>query len=123
MYCNVEDIQNMMGENLLIQLSNATPPFSAVNEAYVEELIEESTQYIGAYLFGRISTNMTPLLKSICKDLVIYSLYKNRRPTDIPDSIFEIYKEAVKLLDRLQKGSLTEATSVLKSPTIRTKHR
>lgn len=123
MYCSVSDIEKTIGVELLSQLSNSTPPYNSVNEEYVEELITEATEHINAYLAGRVTASLTPLIKSICKDLVHYSLYKNRRPTNIPDSVFEIYKEATKLLDKLQKGSLIEATSILKSPTIRTRHR
>ena len=107
MYCTSEDIEKQITHETLVQLTNDTPPQDTVDDSVTYEAILYSSTLIDGYLQGRyelpISTRL-PLLRIIAIDLSIYRLYSRRLHADMPESILEQYKEAIKTLEKIQKG-------------------
>lgn len=109
MYCVQDDILKQITEPTLIQLTNDLGE-STIDTIIVEEAIIYSSTLIDGYLRGRYSLPLGatfPLLRIIAIDLSIYRLYSRRMIADIPESILNQYKEAIKTLEKLQKGIIT----------------
>ena len=109
MYCSVEDIEKQITHETLVQLTNDNS-LPEVDEAVTFEAILYSSTLIDGYLRGRynlpLDTNL-PLLRIIAIDLSIYRLYSRRLQADMPESILAQYKETIKTLDKIQKGTIT----------------
>jgi phage gp36-like protein len=116
MYCTIEDLIKETDKNLLIDLVNdENEPQENINlldendirSQRIREQILNADEEINAYLRQRYKlplTNVPSLLKSISKDITIYNLYKRRHRLDMPESIVNIYKDKVKLLEKIQNG-------------------
>ena len=68
---------------------------------------------IHGYLRGKYSLPLDthfPLLRTIAIDLSIYRLYSRRIYVEIPATIVENYKNAIKTLEQLKKGVITLQT-------------
>jgi len=131
MYCTSEDIQKQITTPTLIQLTSDESQ-DVVNETITFEAILYSSTLIDGYLRGRYNLPLDtpaclpalngvpgaessapsslcrqaafPLLRIIAIDLSIYRLYGRRLQADMPDSILAQYKEAIKTLEKIQKG-------------------
>ncbi len=109
MYCTSEDIQKQITTPTLIQLTSDDSQ-DVVNETITFEAILYSSTLIDGYLRGRYNLPLDthfPLLRIIAIDLSIYRLYSRRLQADMPESILEQYKEAIKTLEKIQKGIIT----------------
>ena len=109
MYCTSEDIQKQITTPTLIQLTSDDSQ-DVVNETITFEAILYSSTLIDGYLRGRYNLPLDthfPLLRIIAIDLSIYRLYSRRLHSDMPEAILEQYKEAIKILDKIQKGTIT----------------
>lgn len=110
MYCTSQDIEKQITREILVQLTNDTPLQDTVDDSVTYEAILYSSTLIDGYLQGRydlpINTRL-PLLRIVAIDLSIYRLYSRRLHADMPDSILEQYKEAIKTLEKIQKGIIT----------------
>ena len=112
MYCSVEDIEKQITHETLVQLTNDNS-LPEVDEAVTFEAILYSSTLIDGYLRGRynlpLDTHLSPIpiLRIIAIDLSIYRLYSRRLQADMPESILAQYKETIKTLDKIQKGTIT----------------
>ncbi len=109
MYCSVEDIEKQITQATLVQLTNDNS-LPEVDEAVTFEAILYSSTLIDGYLRGRYNLPLDthlPLLRIIAIDLSIYRLYSRRLQADMPESIMAQYKETIKTLDKIQKGTIT----------------
>ena len=108
MYCTSQDIEKQITTPTLIQLTSDNSQ-DAVDEIVTFEAILYSSTLIDGYLRGKYSLPLDtqfPLLRIIAIDLSIYRLYSRRLQADMPDSILEQYKEAIKTLEKIQKGTI-----------------
>lgn len=120
MYCTQEDIEKQITTPILIQLTNDKSE-DAIDETVTFEAILYSSTLIDGYLRGRYELPLNtrlPFLRILAIDLSIYRLYSRRFQADMPGSILEQYKEAIKALEKIQKGIIsleieTENTSNL----------
>ena len=106
MYCQIEDIQKFVDNHTLIQLTDDNQT-GEVDSVVVEEAIIYSETLIDGYLRGRYSLPLAlspKMITYVALDLSIYRLYSRRLSTDMPESINEKYKNAIKTLDKIQKG-------------------
>jgi len=109
MYCTQQDIETQVTTPTLIQLTSDDSQDS-VNETVAYEAILYSSTLIDGYLRGRYNLPLDthfPLLRIIAIDLSIYRLYSRRLQAEMPESILEQYKEAIKTLEKIQKGIIT----------------
>ena len=109
MYCTSQDIEKQITHETLVQLTNDTPPQDTVDDSVTYEAILYSSTLIDGYLRGKYTLPLDahfPLLRIIAIDLSIYRLYSRRLQADMPDSILEQYKESIKTLEKIQKGTI-----------------
>lgn len=109
MYCTSEDIEKQITTPTLIQLTSDNSQ-DAVDETVTFEAILYSSTLIDGYLRGRYELPLNtrlPLLRIIAIDLSIYRLYSRRLQADMPESILEQYKESIRNLDKIQKGTIS----------------
>lgn len=109
MYCTQQDIEKQVTTPTLIQLTSDDSQ-DVVNETIAFEAILYSSTLIDGYLRGRYNLPLDthfPLLRIIAIDLSIYRLYSRRLHADMPEAILEQYKEAIKTLEKIQKGIIT----------------
>lgn len=106
MYCSTEDIQKQITCATLIQLTDDNN-LNVVDETITFEAILYSSVLIDGYLRSRYELPLNahlPLLRILAIDLSIYRLYSRRMQADLPDSIQKKYDEAIKTLEKIQKG-------------------
>lgn len=109
MYCTYEDIEKQITTPTLIQLTNDTPQQDTVDDSVTYEAILYSSTLIDGYLRGKYTLPLDthfPLLRIIAIDLSIYRLYSRRLQADMPESILAQYKESIKTLEKIQKGTI-----------------
>ena len=112
-YCTLEDIQIRIGTLPLVQLTNDNGDDNQIDTVVCEEALIYSSTLIDGYLRGKYSLPLDthfPLLKVIALDLSIYRLYSRRIYTEIPETISENYKNAIKTLELVKKGVITLET-------------
>lgn len=108
MYITIADLQTLIPEAVLTQLSNDNPQAVAVNTAIVEMVIKDACELIDGYLYGRYSlplSNQPSLIAQIAKELARYQLYA-RRPEgfELPPAVEAGYKNSIKLLEKIRDG-------------------
>ena len=113
-YCTSDDIEIQIGKNSLVQLTNDDNTQQTVDSVVVEEALIYSSTLIDGYLRGKYNLPLNtqfPLLSVIAIDICIYRLYSRRIYTDMPETISENYKNAIRTLEQLKKGVITLETS------------
>ncbi len=113
-YCTSDDIEIQIGKNSLVQLTNDDNTQQTVDPVVVEEALIYSSTLIDGYLRGKYNLPLNtqfPLLRVIAIDICIYRLYSRRIYTDMPETISENYKNAIRTLEQLKKGVITLETS------------
>ena len=113
-YCNSNDIEIQIGTNSLVQLTNDDSSQQIVDNVVVEEALIYSSTLIDGYLRGKYTLPLNtqfPLLRVVAIDICIYRLYSRRIYTDIPETISENYKNAIRTLEQLKKGVITLESS------------
>lgn len=113
-YCTSDDIEIQIGKNSLVQLTNDDNTLQTVDSVVVEEALIYSSTLIDGYLRGKYNLPLNtqfPLLRVIAIDICIYRLYSRRIYTEMPETISENYKNAIRTLEQLKKGVITLETS------------
>lgn len=113
-YCTSDDIEIQIGKNSLVQLTNDDNTQQTVDSVVVEEALIYSSTLIDGYLRGKYNLPLNtqfPLLRVIAIDICIYRLYSRRIYTEMPETISENYKNAIRTLEQLKKGVITLETS------------
>lgn len=120
MYCSVDDIRAAISPAELVHLTDEAGT-GEVNEGLVTVIIADVAAVVDGHLRARypLPLSTTPaLLKSVSVDLVVAELYKRRLRTDVPDSIFAAYKNAMALLDKIQKGLIQLGIETKAEPSV-----
>ena len=113
-YCTLEDIQIRIGTLPLVQLTNDNGDDNQIDTIVCEEALIYSSTLIDGYLRGKYTLPLNtqfPLLRVVAIDICIYRLYSRRIYTDIPETISENYKNAIRTLEQLKKGVITLESS------------
>lgn len=108
-YCTLDDIKKAIPEVNIIQLTD-DENLGTVNQARVDDAIAYADQMIDGYLRGRYSLPLSPvpgLINKLSVDLAIFHLYSRRLELEMPQVMMERYKNAVKVLEQVQKGLIT----------------
>lgn len=105
-YCTVDDIKKSIPEANIIQLTDDAGT-GVIDQTKVNEAIAYADQLIDGYLRGRYSLPLNPvpgLVNKLSVDLAIFHLYSRRFELEMPESMMAKYKNAIKLLEQIQKG-------------------
>lgn len=109
-YCTLDDIKKTVPNNDLLQLTDDTVPPAAINQANVDRAIADASELIDGYLRGRYNLPLNPvpgLVNTLSADIAIYRLYARRVKLTPPEGVSERYKDAVKLLEQIQRGLIS----------------
>jgi len=93
----------------LVQLSNEDPAQTAVNEAVLQQALNDASAEIDGYLEGRFALPLgdpPAVLARIACDIAIYRLQSLRPLHDLADARTR-YEDAAELLVRVARGELT----------------
>jgi phage gp36-like protein len=108
-YSTLADIEKLIPEDELIMLTD-DERLGQINSGRVSESIEQADAEIDAYVGGRYSAPLasTPVIvKKLSVDIAIYNLYSRSQLDDIPTIRSERYKNAIKTLEGIAKGSIS----------------
>ena len=119
-YCSISDIVSTIPNVELVQLTNDDGG-DTVDETKITDAISYVGNIIDGYLRGRYTLPLTSIpdeLKYISIDYVVYRLYCRRMYNNLPDVVSQRYKEIMKVLNDIQKGtfSLTSGTDEYANP-------
>lgn len=108
-YCALADLLKRMTEEALMQLTDKEGTGS-VNSERLEEAILSADALIDGHLGDRgVTLPLSPvpvLIKQLSVDLTIWTLFSNRIGEEVPESVKDKYANAIKLLGKMQSGSL-----------------
>ncbi len=123
-YCSVNDIQSVISNDDLVQLTNDSGG-DYVDTAKISEAVLYAENIIDGYLRGRYDLPLAQVpdeLKYIAVDFVVYRLYSLRMYTEIPRSVNEKYQNVIKILTQVQKGIFNlgiESSEAFNNPAIK----
>lgn len=108
MYIAPTDLNEMMSERSLIELSNDESRATSPNMPVLERACEHATQTVDGYLRARyrLPLAQTPtIIRNISLQLARHWLY-SRRPENkgFPENVKETYKQALKELEAISLG-------------------
>jgi phage gp36-like protein len=118
MYCLVEDILKSIDRAVILQLlDDENRGIDSVNlndtsdpaSIRLSEQIQKAQDEIDSYLYSRYILpfeEVPQIVKQIAVDLSIYNCYKRRHYESMPETVDDIYKGKVKLLESIQKGTI-----------------
>jgi phage gp36-like protein len=112
-YCTLEDIKSHIPEQNLIQLTD-DENLGIINETRVNDAIDYADQLIGGYLRGRYTLPLDPvpgLVKKLSIDFSIFWLYSRRFELEMPEGMMNRYKNALKILEMIQRGTVSLGTA------------
>lgn len=105
-YCTIEDIKGCIPESNIVQLTD-DEGLGIVNQARVDKAIAIADSIIDGYLRGRYTLPLSAvpeIIKTIAIDIAVYKLYERRLELEMPETMSARYKNAVKILEQIQKG-------------------
>jgi len=108
-YCTIADLEKIVPNQDLIELTDDTVPAATIVTANVDKAIADAGELIDGYLRANYSLPLTPapgLINTLAADIAVYRLYARRVKLTPPEGVAERYKNALKLLDQIQKGTI-----------------
>lgn len=108
MYCTLDDLISASSEQKLIELTD-DDNLGIVGEEHTANAIDYADQFIDGYLRTQYTVPLSPAPKLIVKlsvDLALFYLYGRRFDTEIPEGQVTRYKNAERILTRIQEGKL-----------------
>lgn len=115
MYCTLDDILAIVPENDLIELTDDSMPALAIDQAVIDRAIGDAGELVDGYLRGRYALPLSPvpgLINTLAADIAVYRLYARRSRLTPPEGVSERYKEAQKLMERIQAGKISIGTEI-----------
>ena len=107
-YSALGDITNLIGEERIIELTDDDNT-GASNQTIIDDAISAADDLIDGYLRSRYTLPLAAvpvLIKRISIDIAVYNLYKRRAEDGLPETREKDYRDALKLLDRIQAGKI-----------------
>ena len=107
-YCTLSDLKKLIPESSLVQLTDDSGT-GMVDETRTDEAIAQADADIDAYCGTRFQVPFSPvpdIIRKISVDLTIYNLY-SRRLDEIPKTREDRYRDAVKKLEGIGKGTIS----------------
>lgn len=109
-YSTFDDMKRQLPEATIAQLTNDEGAGDTVDMATLEAAQVRADEMIDGYLRGRYElpfSSPPALLKNLSVELTGYFLYTRRLDQEMPEGIRNRYKDAVKLLERIQEGKVS----------------
>ncbi len=107
-YCTLDDLENMIPEAVLIQLTDDAGT-DTVDQGAIDDAIAQADAEIDSYCGTRYAVpfaTVPDVVKKASVDIAIYNLY-SRRVEEIPQTRTDRYKNAVRLLEAISKGTIS----------------
>ena len=107
-YSTLDDIKKLLPEETIIQLTD-DENLGVVNQGRVDEAIAQADAEINSYCASKYTvpfTTVPAIAKKISVDLAIYNLY-SRKVDIIPETRAERYKNAIRQLEGISKGTIS----------------
>jgi phage gp36-like protein len=105
-YCTQTDIEVLVSEEVLLQLTDDADEGS-VDETKVADAIEQADALIDGYLRGRYSVPLTTvptLVMGLSRDIAIYELFSKKGERGVPEEYRLRKDKAEQKLVQIQKG-------------------
>jgi phage gp36-like protein len=103
-YASKQEMIDRFGQDELIQLTDrSNPPTGAIVDSVLDAALADADAEINGYLQARYTLPLAsvPLLVSrLARDIARYFLYDDQ----VPETIGDRYRAAVKTLDQISKG-------------------
>lgn len=116
MYATLQDLIDRFGRDELEQLTDrGAPPLGAIDEAVVGRALADAGELVDGYLSGSYRLPLAPvpdMIRRITCDVTRFYLHANQQP----DAVKDAYKEAVRLLERIQSGVITLQSAGVTAP-------
>ena len=106
-YCALADIE--ASDQDLIELTDDNGA-GVVDQSVVDKAVAAAGDLIDGYLRGRYTLPLDPvpgLLATLAADITLYRLYARKPRLTVPESLADKHKNALKILDGIQKGTVT----------------
>jgi phage gp36-like protein len=117
-YANAEGMVARFGLDEVVQLTDrAMPPTGEVDADVLEQALTDGADEIDAYLGARYALPLAsapPLLARLECDIARYRLASNAGV--LTEVVEDRYNNAIKLLDRISKGTATLGLDVAETP-------
>lgn len=109
-YLTPEELLSSLPEQSVIQLTNDDPCGTEPDMDRVQEALLASGELVDGYLRGRYELPLAEaptLLRDVVRTIARFKLYERRPESDMPETIMETYKAAVKTLEQIRNGRIT----------------
>lgn len=120
-YCTQDDLRLEIPARTLIQLTCDVSPATEPDVSVVERAINSAEELIDGYLrsrYGLPLKSVPTVLRDLAVTIARHSLYA-RRPDakdGLPEAIVRTYRDAIKMLESIQKGALTIGVQIDAKP-------
>ncbi len=105
-YCDREDIQRVIPETELVELTSES---DVVDWNVVDNAIERASAIVDSYLGVRYSVPISPVSKILedkTTDIAVYLIYEKRAVgmTEVPEDVRKRYEDAIQWLKEVRDG-------------------
>lgn len=110
MYLTPEELLAFMSMKSVAQLTNDDPHAKEPDMGRVEEALRAAGELVDGYLRGRYElplATVPTLLRDVARTIARFKLYERRPESDMPETVMETYKAAVKTLEQIRSGRIT----------------
>ena len=114
MYISTDELQAAIGFQNEIMKAHMDPSEEETEEALWEEKLEAIIQSVSDLIDGMIAVRCTPadvsqsaILKRICSQISVHDVWMGFARNQLPESVQKSKEEAMKMLEKIQQGSLT----------------
>jgi phage gp36-like protein len=118
-YCTLDDLKKIVPEQDLKQLTDDAIPAASIVTENVDRAISDAGELIDGYLRDRYALPLSPvpgLIGTLAADIAVYRLYARRAKLDPPEGVQERYRNALKLLEQIQKGLIALGAGSVTTP-------
>lgn len=116
-YSTLDDIQALLPEDVLLSLTD-DEGMGVINQTRIDEAVAQADAEVDAYCGGRYVVPVDPvpdLMRKLSVDLAIYNLY-SRAVQSMPDVRSERYRNAIRQLEGIAKGSISLGVATVPGP-------
>lgn len=109
-YLTPEELLSFLPERSVIQLTNDDPRGTEPDMGKAEEALLAAGELVDGYLRGRYElplAEVPTLLRDLARTIARFKLYERRPESDMPETVMETYKAAVKTLEQIRNGRIT----------------
>jgi phage gp36-like protein len=117
-YSTLTDIEDVIPQAFVVQLTNDTGG-ATVDQAKVDKAISDADELIDGFLRGRYTlplSSLPNLVRKFSVDIAVFNLYSRRPELETPENVVTRYKDALKLLEQIQKGLVTLGIAGAQTP-------